>query len=365
MNVMKLRVCKDPVTNLFFGKFGYKLALVWFIFPILLVLTSLYYNTLTTIVLPPELSAEGVTTLPLITDRTFYSLLIVVPLVLVLLNYFFRYIPEMFVTLWENKVIQNKTGLEPSLEQYNTYLKEIEEKINNKKGFTLILASTPIIVVLSLYSFYKTLSIQSPVVTAYDIRYFPLSGIVFFAITIFMVFLIIPVLYKGFLLMHLPRKLYKEGYITVRPLHPDNCGGLKPLGDLCIRFDYIFFVGAVGAVLYLFFSEGKEFKLYLFIFLLYGFFVTFFFYYPLWPVHKVMKARKYNLLNALNEKLDPVYQKITTSITTETLEEIERIERIYDRVSTMPVWPFDTGGLVRFLTAVFMPLVGIVASVFS
>ena len=108
----------------------------------------------------------------------------------------------------------------------------------------------------------------------------------------------------------------------MRPLHPDNCGGLKPLGDLCIRFDYIFFVGAVGAVLYLFFSEGVEFKLYLFIFLLYGFLVTFFFYYPLWPVHNAMKARKYNLLTALNEKLDLVYQEIT-SIPSK-LEEIEK-----------------------------------------
>ena len=159
---------------------------------------TVYYNTLTTITLPPELLTEGVTTLPLFKDRTFYSLLIVVPLVLVILNYFFRSIPEMFVTLWENKVIQNKTGLEPSLEQYNTYVKEIEEKISNKKHFTLILASTPIIVVLSLYTFYKMLSIQSPVVTAYDIRYFPLTGMVFFAITVFIVFLIIPVLYKGF-----------------------------------------------------------------------------------------------------------------------------------------------------------------------
>jgi hypothetical protein len=365
MDVLKIRVCKDPITNLLLGRFNYKLALIWFIFPILLILTSFYYKTLTIIELPPELSAEGVKALPLLKDRTFYSLLIVVPLVLVLLNYFFRFIPEMFVNLWENKVIQNKTGSELSLEQYNTYLKEIEERINSKKAFTLILAFMPVIIFLSLYSFYKSLSIQSPVITAYDIRYFPLCGIVFFAISIFMVFLIIPVLYKGFLLILLPRKLHKEVTITVRPLHPDNCGGLKPLGDLCIRFDYIFFVGAVGAVLYLLFSEGIEFKLYLFIFLLYGFFVTFFFYYPLWPVHKTMKAHKYDLLYALNEKLDPVYREITTSINAEALEKIEKIERIYNRVSNMPVWPFDTGGLIRFLTAVFMPLLGILAGVLS
>lgn len=363
-SVMKIHVCKDPVTKLLLGRFGYKLVLMWFIFPILLILTSMYYKTLTTIVLPAELLAESVKTLPLLKDRTFYSLLIVVPLVLVLLNYFFKFIPELFVNLWENKVIQSKTEPKISLEQYNTQLKEIETEINSKRVFSLIMVSMPIIIFLSLYSFYKTLSIEYPVVTAYDIRFFPLSGIVFFAIAVFMVYLVIPVIYKGFFLIFLPRKLHREFHLKVRPLHPDTCGGLKSFGELCIRFDYIFLVGAVGSVLYLFFSEGIEVELYFSIFLVYCFFVTFFFFYPLWPIHTVMKAQKYDLLNKLNEKLDPAYQEIAdVDISTEKLEEIEKMGKIYDRVSNMPVWPFDTGGLIRFLTAVFMPLLGILAGV--
>ena len=361
---MRIQVYKDPVTKVLFGRFGYKLVLIWFIFPLLLILTSAYYETLTTIELP--VGPGDVETLPLFKDETFYSLLIVVPCVLILLNYFLESIPGILVNLWENKVIQSKIKPELLIEQYNMQLKTLEKKINSKKAFTLISVGIPIIVFLSLYGYYKTLTINYPVVTSYDIRFFPLSGVVFYVIAIFLTFLVIPVLYKGVSLVFLPRKLHKEFHIRAKPLHPDNCGGLKSLGDLCIRFDYVFLVGAVGSALQLAFSQGTEVEIYLYFFLVYGFFVTFFFFYPLWPVHNVMKAQKYDLLNKLNEKLDPAYQEITESadITAENLENIERIDRIYDRVSKMPVWPFDTGGLIRYLTTVFIPFLGIVADMF-
>lgn len=365
MSVMRIQVCKDPVTKLFLGRFGYGLVLIWFIFPILLILTSIYYETLTTMNVPSGLAGD-VKALPLLKDETFYSLLVVVPCVFVLLIHFLKSIPDTFVNLWENKVIQGKTESKMLIEQYNVQLKTIETKINNKNHFRVIYISTFIIILLSLYGYHKTLTLEYPVVTSYDTRFFPLSGIVFYATAIFLAYLVIPTLYKGVRLIFLPRKLHRTFGIRVRPLHPDGCGGLKSLGDLCIRFDYIFLVGAVGSALRLFFSEGGEFELYFYFFLVYAFLVTFFFLYPLWPVHNVMKAQKYHLLNRLNERLDPAYQEIAESadISVENLEKLEKMDIIYRRVNGMPVWPFDTGGLLRFLTTVFVPLLSILADVF-
>jgi len=150
---MRIQVCKDPVTKMLFGRFGYNLVFIWFIFPILLVVTSIYYETLTSVILPFELSAEGAKALPLLKDEMFYSLLVVIPFVIILLNYFLNSIPDMFVNLWENKVIQSKIEPEPSIKQYNTYLKEFETKINNKRAFTFISIIIPIIIFTKKFSF--------------------------------------------------------------------------------------------------------------------------------------------------------------------------------------------------------------------
>jgi hypothetical protein len=252
-----------------------------------------------------------------------------------------------------------------SVEQYNAQLKNIETKINDKKVFGLMYVIIPVIILLSLYGYYKTLTMTYPVVTAYDIRFFPLGGIVFFAAAVFLVYLVIPVLYKMARLISLPQMLHREFSIRVRPLHPDTCGGLKSLGDLYIRFDYILLIGAVGSIVQMFFSEGEEFGVYLYFFLIYAFLVTFAFLYPLWPIHTVMKAQKYDLLNNLNENLDPVYQEIKDNADISIpLEKIEKMDLIYERVRKMPVWPFDTGGLIKVCTTVCIPLFSILADVF-
>ena len=176
---MRIQVCKDPVTNQSFGRLGYKLVLVWLIFPVLLFLTSLYYGTLTTMSLPPDLS--GVEALPLLKDETFYAFLVVIPCVFGLFTYLLRSIPTTFVDLWENKVLQSRGESNMLIEQYNAQLKDVETRINDKKVFRLLYASIPVIVLLSLYGYYKTLTMTYPVVTPYDIRFFPLGGIVFFS----------------------------------------------------------------------------------------------------------------------------------------------------------------------------------------
>lgn len=152
-SVMRIQVCKDPVTKMLLGRFECNLILIWFIFPILLVVTSIYYETLTSVMLPSELSVESVKAPHLLKDEMFYSLLAVIPFVIILLNYFLKSIPDMFVNLWENKIIQSRTEPEPSIKQYNTYLKEFETRINNKRAFTFISIIIPLIIFTKKFSF--------------------------------------------------------------------------------------------------------------------------------------------------------------------------------------------------------------------
>ena len=104
-SIREIQVCKDPLTKIFFGKFRYKVVYFWFIIHIILILTSVYYGTLTNISLPFKSSVENVKVVPLFKDINFYLFLILGTCGIILVNYFLESILKTFVELWENDVI--------------------------------------------------------------------------------------------------------------------------------------------------------------------------------------------------------------------------------------------------------------------
>jgi hypothetical protein len=357
--VMKIKVCKDPVTRMIFGKFRYKVVYFWFIIHILLVLFSVYHRTLTSITLPFESSVEN-----------FYVFLILGTLGIILVIYFLESIPKTFVELWENRVIQSKTNLENSVEIYNKRLMRLERTINSKKSYIIAVIYPLVSNVIVLYSSFMTPVAESPVIMYCDIRVFPLSGIMVTVMYIILYFLLTVIAYKAYFSILFLRRLRNDFRIIVRPLHPDRCGGLKPVGNFCIKIDYILLVVGLAIAAFSIFPHAKEMNtLICFALFLYVFFATFFFFYPLWTVHDSMETQKRSLLNNLNEKLDSVYQETYEEIIARgidvderKLNKIEKMDMIYERANKMPVWPFDVGNLIRFLTTIFIPVMSIVVN---
>jgi hypothetical protein len=364
-SVRKIEIRKGPVSRVFFGRFGYKVVFIWFILLLFLVLTSVYYGTLTAITLPFDLPS-GVRLLPLFKDIDFYWVLIAVPCQLILLDYFLKAIPDTFMDLWRNKVIQNKTKPGNSIKQYSEQLKILETKINDRESMIFGFVVVTIFLFSSLYFGYKVALTEYSTVKSHDIRFFPLSDIVFHIMTAFFIYLLFAASVKGFFLISLIRRLQEDYIIRIRPVHPDKCGGFKPLGDLCIKFDYAFFIATVFSLFYFFFPQGTGIPAPFLEFLVLIFLSTFLLFYPIWPIHNSIKKQKIDTLSKLNEKLDPIYQEVMiedSDISVKKLEKIERMDIIYERVSKMSEWPFDIGNWLKYLITILIPLLGIMVTV--
>lgn len=364
-SVRKIEICKDPVSRVFFGRFGYRVVFVWFILLLLLVLTSVYYGTLTAITLPFDLPA-GVRLLPLFKDIDFYCVLIVVPCQLILLDYFLKAIPDTFMDLWRNKVIQNRTKPGDSIKQYSEQLEILETEINDRKSMIFGFVVVTVFLFSSLYFDYRAAITEYSTVKSHDFRFFPLSDIVFHIMTAFYTYLLIAVSVKGFFLISFIRRLHEDYIIRIRPVHPDKCGGFKPLGDLCIKFDYAFLIATVFSLFYFLFPQGTGIPVLFLELLVLIFLSTFLFFYPIWPIHNSIKRQKSDTLSKLNEKLDPIYQEVMikdSDIPANKLEKIERMDTIYERVSKMSEWPFDIGNWLKYLVTILIPLLAIMVTV--
>lgn len=243
--------------------------------------------------------------------------------------------------------------------------------INSNKSYIIAILYIFISNFLVLYNTYKTPKIESYVIMYCDIRVFPLSGIATTAMYIILYFLLITIAYKSYFSIRFLRRLREDFNIRVRPLHPDKCGGLKPVGNFCIKIDYILLIVGIVIAAISILPHSKELNIFIYFgLLLYVFLATFFFFYPLWTVHDSMKTQKNDLLSKLNEKLDSIYQEAYkeiatkgTKINSEKLEKIKNLDTIYERANKMPIWPFDVGTLTRFLTTVLIPVLSIIVNI--
>jgi len=254
---------------------------------------------------------------------------------------------------------------EGTVERYNAQLRELEAKMNDNRMYRFLIILTALLVLIFFSPRTRNISVEYPIVTYFDLRFFPLSGIMVYSITIFLVIQFLLIAHKALVLLDFPRNLYREFKIETKFLHPDRCGGLRPLGDLCIRFDYILLILLIYLILRIFFHYDIEFEVYFYLFLSVAYFsiVTLIFFYPLWPIHALMKTQKRALMNKLSKKLDPMYRELIvgrTNISAKDLEKIGKMDMIYNRANEMPVWPFDTGSLIKFFSTVFIPILGII-----
>ncbi|MBU7025937.1 MAG: hypothetical protein HXS48_03270 [Theionarchaea archaeon] len=250
------------------------------------ILTSLHHGTLTKIDLPFKSSVEPAT-IPLLKDRCFYIFFILGICGIILINQIIKVGPSMFAGLWNNKVLISKTKMKRPMREYNRQLREVEKKINSRKSY--IYATVYVLIGFGspFIDFYRIPKTEASVIAHCDIRIFPLSGIVVYTTYVILYFLIFIMIYKSVVLILFLRKLHNTFDFQVRPLHPDRCGGLKPVGDFCITLDYTLFIFFIVVVTFYRLPHGEGlnlslyfgFPLYIFLpcfsfFILSGLFIT-------------------------------------------------------------------------------------------
>ena len=178
-------------------------------------------------------------------------------------------------------------------------------------------------------------------------------------------YIIILILYKSIITIIAMRKVFGLK-LKLQPLHPDNCGGLKPLGDLAIAINY--FVALIliyFTILAIFDPTLKQNFLSSFIFFCLFFIVLFLgvliFILSIFKAHKQMKINKNELLQRLHVEFQENYELLLSSLSKSDFkkmlsDKITSIHTMFQIAQNMPVWPFDTKSISRFFTTISLPL---------
>jgi hypothetical protein len=164
------------------------------------------------------------------------------------------------------------------------------------------------------------------------------------------------------------------------PLHPDRSGGLRPVGHLGLRNQYLISILSINIILLfslvrillpstplrliptfnILFGVGMI--------LAYVILSLVLFLGPLLPFRRAMLQNKEELLREVAQRirveLHRIRKKLPSELITKEDEElVERLRKIASVIAELPVWPFDIGTVVRFLSAYMVPILAALGSV--
>lgn len=165
------------------------------------------------------------------------------------------------------------------------------------------------------------------------------------------------------------RDLVRAATIRVLPFHPDNCGGLKPVGRIALRSQYTLTVLGVnlGILVWLTFSylgatSGIVGLVMLAVcaYLVLGPFV---FLAPLLPFRQGMLSARSEMLSIVAREAYAEVGALRQALDEHRIREydteaLERLNRVGALISQQPIWPFDVSTLRKFLSAYVIPVVG-------
>jgi len=181
------------------------------------------------------------------------------------------------------------------------------------------------------------------------------------------------------------RKVINAPGISVRPLHPDKCGGLKPLLNYALSISYMMALfGLAFAVLTYSTSQvwdssgtvstvaSNIFKYPTFWFgaPLYLIVTPAAFFGTLWTAHGPMQTAKSKDLEQLSDVFDGKRQDVRNALNSEAsqlddkVKSLKSVHELYRMIEAFSVWPFDMGSLRWFGTIFATPIFMAVISIF-
>jgi len=276
------------------------------------------------------------------------NLAFLAPLGAGLLCYLYKMICQCFKYITDERLIEKSEEI-----NYQSFINKLDKLYNSRIAIT-ISASLSIIINSYNYLFKPTtatwLGLHSGISGAY--------GRFFVTINYFMILLII---YKCIVTVWGLYKLLSKYTLRVQPMHPDSCGGLRPIGSLAIAVNYFIGVVLIFISLLFFFDEyARNQAIYPILFILFYALAPFLLFFTLSKANRRMREMKAVSLKRLANTFDHYYRKLDSSgdsnlYDTSTADEITKIYDLYNIVEKMPVWPFDIRSLVRFFTTITLP----------
>ena len=177
----------------------------------------------------------------------------------------------------------------------------------------------------------------------------------------------------GIYIWYLP----KHFDLVLQNNHPDQCGGLEPLGNFCLWNAFIVTIAGLFFGCWLIFGPGSPFNKtiepyitkYRFFSLITIFVAIITFILPLLSIHLYMLKKKTKIksqMNILNQRiteennllLDKV-DKIDPAEGDEILKKIEQMRKIYNNYQKMPTWPINIKIWTKFIASQIVPILGL------
>ena len=274
-------------------------------------------------------------------------------LVLILFQLLMNYLPKVLATLWERNLIAlapQSEGASTVSSAYSAYIRDLDRWLNHAGQWVVGVS-------------FGFLGVLWRVVTKEPAEPFVLG------VELLLGVVIGQMAWRSIILGIQVRELAHRFVLTPKLLHPDQCGGFKPLGDLELWNALLILI---PAILFTFWSillpESQSYvAVYLLVLVPLGI-LTFFL--PLWRVHEAMLAQHAFVskqLQEINENIDRLARTILTQTDVadfdkreKTAKQVALMRQVYQDHANVPVWPFDTGILVRFLGSLIIPVLGLV-----
>ena len=293
---------------------------------------------------------------------------------LALFNHIFTRLPNRLAELYDQGVIQTEADRLAYVRWLDRFERESNSRLAWICGLVLALAG------LSLtYPVLYRLNYGSLPEPPFNLWLYYTTGNAGFVAPLLGFFLGLLAWRAGVLAFNLYR-LGRDIDLRVLPEHPDRCGGLRSLGDLCLQLAMVVLIPAIflavwgvaqgfiqlqalqtGAALY-----GDSARRWLLFLTAAGFFL---FFLPLNSIHRRMDRRRLQVqreLAELSTKMEQIAselreqaEQMTPAQGKERLDQLEFMDKIYQRSRRFPTWPFDARLLAGFASAQALPLLSL------
>jgi hypothetical protein len=177
-------------------------------------------------------------------------------------------------------------------------------------------------------------------------------------------------------------KLGRNFEIRIQPNHPDQCGGLRPIGNLCLIIALLLLVPAVFLSVWgfatTFFNASGEiydqlwsglFRQWLVVLSVLSLIA---FLWPLYSIHLQMQRQRREIqteLDDLAQRIDELATELRTQAHTltpeqggEKLKSLEFMEKVYQENARIPVWPIDWQTMLKFSSAQAVPILSLLGT---
>jgi hypothetical protein len=309
----------------------------------------------------------------LYTDNILLYILLPITLSLVVLSYnhWRRGIRGVFEDFETGRHLSSRRGESHFSEEYTSFLNAYQDKLLS--SYRYIVIGIAVITSVALLSFMLRAYIASP---------FSLLLFCILPGSIILGYFLGVSSWTMLVTGHYLRTVTTRFDLHIEPGHPDNCGGLRPLGRFCFSMALPILVGVVFFAIYAIGDNlyptllphvpdtirlGAGAGLLVFDVPL----AALAFFFPLWGIHLEMVRQKELYEERFAARLAKMRQRLWSSIDTDAFDEARTIRRQINILQLLdpdtldyPTWPFSRRLLALYLIPQLLPIVSLVLPLF-